>query len=526
MNSAIATAIGNTLPAPGANGTALVSVNGEWTKTPGYGYSVTEDSFVLGEFTSADFTQEDAEYKATIPLTSDLLTLLQRMFINHEEFNVTINSTTYNSVADQFTYTEDPSIYLQDVFRLEPNSGYTALTFSVPTVPSSARIYGSVTTYTQFDRRLLPEQELNVKNGIGNGSIVVSGNNEASFNKATGNHSVAEGYATIAGSSASHTEGYYSMAVNGYTGYGSNSNANHSEGYSTASVGIGSHSEGSSDYYVEHIYITGDENATELSYEFSTGATRQLNNRIIGAYLIYNGEDADSDGAFYRITGLDSSRQIIQVSSGHPAFSNASFRIIDNFAVGNGAHTEGEGTQAFRNSSHAEGLKTIANGEAQHVQGKYNIEDTNNTYAHIVGNGTSNTRSNAHTLDWNGNAWYAGKVTADGTPTNANDLTTKQYVDNAINGSTVSVSGTTPTVTAIANTMYVCGEVSTLSFTPAVTGISDIIFESGSTATVLTVPNTVKFPDWFDATALEPNMVYEISIMNGTYGAVMAWATT
>lgn len=74
--------------------------------------------------------------------------------------------------------------------------------------------------------------------------------------------------------------------------------------------------------------------------------------------------------------------------------------------------------------------------------------------------------------------------------------------------------------------MYICGEVSTLSFTPAATGISDIIFESGSTATVLTVPNTVKFPDWFNATALEPNMVYEISIMNGTYGAVMAWATT
>lgn len=90
----------------------------------------------------------------------------------------------------------------------------------------------------------------------------------------------------------------------------------------------------------------------------------------------------------------------------------------------------------------------------------------------------------------------------------------------------VSVEGTTPSITATANTQYICGEVSTLSFTPAATGISDIIFESGSTATVLTVPNTVKFPDWFDATALEPNMVYEISIMNGTYGAVIAWATT
>lgn len=92
--------------------------------------------------------------------------------------------------------------------------------------------------------------------------------------------------------------------------------------------------------------------------------------------------------------------------------------------------------------------------------------------------------------------------------------------------SSIQVSGTTPAIIAEENTSYVCGEVSTLSFTPAITGINDVVFESGATATVLTVPNTVKFPEWFDATALEPNMVYEISIRDGTYGAVMAWATT
>ena len=35
----------------------------------------------------------------------------------------------------------------------------------------------------------------------------------------------------------------------------------------------------------------------------------------------------------------------------------------------------------------------------------------NNQYAHIVGNGDDeDNRSNAHTLDWNGNAWFAGDV--------------------------------------------------------------------------------------------------------------------
>lgn len=66
--------------------------------------------------------------------------------------------------------------------------------------------------------------------------------------------------------------------------------------------------------------------------------------------------------------------------------------------------------------SHAEGYHTIANGESQHTEGKYNIEDTENKYAHIVGNGgylDSNNirvRSNAYTLDWSGNAWFAGSV--------------------------------------------------------------------------------------------------------------------
>lgn len=80
------------------------------------------------------------------------------------------------------------------------------------------------------------------------------------------------------------------------------------------------------------------------------------------------------------------------------------------------SHAEGLRTQAKNSQSHAEGNGTIASKPNQHVQGKWNIEDTSNPgFAHIVGNGTSDTnRSNAHTLDWKGNAWYAGQVTATG----------------------------------------------------------------------------------------------------------------
>ena len=80
-------------------------------------------------------------------------------------------------------------------------------------------------------------------------------------------------------------------------------------------------------------------------------------------------------------------------------------------ASGYVSHAEGDSTTASGKKSHVEGDKTIAASDYQHVQGKYNIKDADNKYAHIVGNGAdSASRSNAHTLDWNGNAWYAGTV--------------------------------------------------------------------------------------------------------------------
>lgn len=80
-------------------------------------------------------------------------------------------------------------------------------------------------------------------------------------------------------------------------------------------------------------------------------------------------------------------------------------------ASGVAAHAEGNYSRALGSASHAEGTYTIAKSSNQHVQGKYNISDTAGTYAHIVGNGTSdNKRNNAHTLDWEGNAWYSGDI--------------------------------------------------------------------------------------------------------------------
>lgn len=83
--------------------------------------------------------------------------------------------------------------------------------------------------------------------------------------------------------------------------------------------------------------------------------------------------------------------------------------------------------------SHAEGHGTVATGEAQHVEGTYNIEDTENKFAHIIGNGTNrDKRSNAFAIDWNGNIYVNNSPTG----VNVNDLqavshthTNKEIID-------------------------------------------------------------------------------------------------
>ena len=114
-------------------------------------------------------------------------------------------------------------------------------------------------------------------------------------------------------------------------------------------------------------------------------------------------------------------------------------------ASGYDSHAEGFRTAASGDDSHAEGQSTKASSEDQHAQGKYNIEDSTGTYADIIGNGTSDTaRSNAATVDWNGNAWYAGDVYVGSTSgTNKDDgskkLATEEYVQSMISSGGVAV---------------------------------------------------------------------------------------
>lgn len=93
-------------------------------------------------------------------------------------------------------------------------------------------------------------------------------------------------------------------------------------------------------------------------------------------------------------------------------------------ASGTLAHADGNGSTASGHTSYAIGENTIANHRDQFVFGKFNVADTNASaatavgdYAEIVGNGTADdARSNARTLDWNGNEVLAGTITAANIP--------------------------------------------------------------------------------------------------------------
>lgn len=165
---------------------------------------------------------------------------------------------------------------------------------------------------------------------------------------------------TTAGGSLSHAEGYMTLAYGdishaegaGNLAYGA---VSHAEGLQSATIGVGAHAE-------------GIETIAEGQGSHAEGAL----SRAIGDMSHAEGEDTVAEG---------------QVS-----------------------HSEGCKTHANGDYSHAQNQGTIANGDAQTAIGKYNIADV--TSAFIIGKGTANdARSNAFSIDWNGNAFVANLIT-------------------------------------------------------------------------------------------------------------------
>jgi len=251
-----------------------------------------------------------------------------------------------------------------------------------------------------------------------------AGHAEGNLTSAIGSQSHAEGISCTASAQGSHAEGYGSYASGSYS---------HAEGQSTSSGGANSHAEGQSTSSAGHCSHTeGYNTRTTADYSHAEGSGSAAQ----GSYAHAEGWSTIASGSYTHSEGRSTS------------------------ALSYGAHAEGEDTTAAGSWSHAEGRGTIAQSELQHVQGKYNISDGYGTYVHIVGNGTNtNNRTNAHTLDWNGNAWYAGEIKVGGT-----DYTTgSTFVEKQSNKVTSISASSTDDEYPTAKCMYdMIGDIETL----------------------------------------------------------------
>ena len=270
--------------------------------------------------------------------------------------------------------------------------------------------------------------------GFGSKTIGDYSHAEGYYTDATGESSHAEGRSTDAIGESSHAEGYsteasgsFSHAEGDHTK--ASGNSSHAEGYYAIAFGNYSHAEGNSEN--THQSITGEANT--LTYTINGSMSSQIKP---GRVIEYN-------GIYALITAIDSDNNTVTLDKtlSTEALDNVRAKFVSCVAYGNNSHAEGYNTTASGNCSHAEGNKTTAyghyshaegnrttaSGDYSHVQGKYNIDDNN--YAHIVGNGYSNdTCSNAHTLDWEGNAWFAGDVYVGSTSGTNKDEGSKKLV--------------------------------------------------------------------------------------------------
>lgn len=161
-----------------------------------------------------------------------------------------------------------------------------------------------------------------------------------------------------------------------------------------------------------------------------------------GMYTIASGQASHAEGLSSKASG----------SSSHAEGRSTTANKLS-------SHAEGGNTTSDGNYSHAEGYYTTATSESQHVQGEYNVLDTlsaaaRSTYSHIVGNGTSSKRSNAHTLDWQGNAWYAGDVYVGSTSGTNKDDGSKKLIaadDDVITNLQTQIEALTARVEALEN---------------------------------------------------------------------------
>ena len=155
-----------------------------------------------------------------------------------------------------------------------------------------------------------------------------------------------------------------------------------------------------------YAHASGYNTSARGSYSTAAGNDTEA----IGECAIAGGEGTEADGDHSIAYGFMSiTRGQYSHAEGYQSIANGNGSYVRGYQAVAGKYVNSVPTGG--EYAHAEGYKTTAYGNEQFVHGRCNIPDESNTYAHIVGNGNDlNGNSNAYTLDWSGNAWFAGNV--------------------------------------------------------------------------------------------------------------------
>lgn len=276
--------------------------------------------------------------------------------------------------------------------------------------------------------------------------------------KATGQHSHAEGNGTEASKDFAHAEGGSTKATKNAAhaeGYGTTAEGDysHAEGTFTTASGDWSHSEGSNTKAKgTGTHTEGDATTASGGYSHAEGGETTATGNYChaeGKSTTAGGYSAHAEGTFTKATGQYSHTEGVSTVASYLA-----------------CHAEGAETTASGAYSHAEGYNTIANGMYQHVGGVYNVADK--TSAFIIGNGEYEdpetfTRSNAFTVDWDGNLHAGGDIYAHCESDSSGGISLS-----SITSGTGSFTATKGTVTEVKWSM--CGYMATVEATFKTTG--------------------------------------------------------
>lgn len=191
-------------------------------------------------------------------------------------------------------------------------------------------------------------------------------------------------------------------------------------------------------------YYTSSENAK--AFTFGNRASNSVKGALsfahgknvsaIGTYSHAEGSDTEATGGVSHAEGQETHAQAIgSHAEGYITYAKGSHSHAEgegSKAYGENSHAEGEFTDARGRNAHSEGLYTDADGDCSHASGEGTVAEYDHQTAIgrynktgssmsdkalIIGNGNdAYSRSNAFTVDWDGNIEAQGAIAAGGYP--------------------------------------------------------------------------------------------------------------